>query len=292
MSDIKVNTYNLKQYAERLRKVNARVTTLDGRLRTLYTRVGLVDLINLIISNVLLGYSGRLASCQSYLNQTAYDFEFTENNILQCDPLNFKPPKQTNVWLDYLLSRKGIWNSGMRDIQRALRDTLIGYVGLGMAESALPLMLGDAWNAFWNKEMDYSFEKSVWPKESEDGENFFKILTGAYSGSLAPEYGSYEDKKVKRVKKQTDMDVPWKKDNLPDEKWYDKKGTIFEANEEIKLEGSVLDARIAGENDWAEGSIEAKILTIDCINLFKFQIGKFFGKKFLFSKNRFQIKNS
>ena len=131
-------------------------------------------------------------------------------------------------------------------------------INCGIAGSALPLMSGSAWDAFWGGDLEYSKEGHVYEKKSDDGESYFRFLTGERSGSLGPEYGEYKNKKLKRVVKQEKKD---KKSNLPDEKWYEKNGTILEAEAEGKIEGSVLGGRLAGDNDWAEGAIEGKLLT-------------------------------
>lgn len=89
MADIVVDTYKLKLYAERLANVNNRIIRLDRRLDGLYFRVGLQGLWNLMQADALTCYSWRLNRCQSYLSQTASDFEFAERLILAEDPLNF-----------------------------------------------------------------------------------------------------------------------------------------------------------------------------------------------------------
>lgn len=90
MADIVVDTYKLKLYAERLANVNNRINRLDRRLDGLYFRVGLQGLWNLMQADALTCYSWRLLRCQSYLQQTAIDFENAERRILGEDPANFK----------------------------------------------------------------------------------------------------------------------------------------------------------------------------------------------------------
>ncbi len=262
MSDIVINTYNLKQYAQRMGNVNSRITKLDWRLKTLYSQVGLQGLLSLIQADAMTCYSWRLLRCQSYLNQTATDFEKTENYISQFDPANFRLPSPTDVWLDFVRSNSSTWNSHLRNIQRTFRNRYsLGLVGFGAVESALWLMHTDAWTAFWGGDLSYSYDGSVWSTESEDGESFFKVLTSESSGLIEPEYAEYKNKKLKKISKQDSIDVPWQKDNLPDEDWYEKTGTILEVKEEIKAEGSVLEGRLAGDNGWAEGSVDVKVLT-------------------------------
>lgn len=90
MADIIVDTYKLNQYAQRIATVNSRISRLDRRLDSLYWRVGLQGLWNLMQADALTCYSWRLVRCQSYLEQTATDFESVEKVLLGQDPANFK----------------------------------------------------------------------------------------------------------------------------------------------------------------------------------------------------------
>lgn len=79
---IVVDTQRLRSHAERLKSVNKRISTLDGRLDKLYWKVGLLDLWKLMQADLLTGYSWRLNRCVSYLNETAADFENAEKALL------------------------------------------------------------------------------------------------------------------------------------------------------------------------------------------------------------------
>lgn len=76
---IKLNTANLRGYANRLCDVNRRIANLDRRMDGLYTRVGFLDLWNLLQADLLTGYSWRLSRCADYLYSTADDFENLES---------------------------------------------------------------------------------------------------------------------------------------------------------------------------------------------------------------------
>ena len=78
---IKINTNTLRSYSSRLSKVNQRITKLDRRMDTLYTKVGLFDLWDLLQADALTGYSWRLNRCINYLNDTASEFESVERSI-------------------------------------------------------------------------------------------------------------------------------------------------------------------------------------------------------------------
>lgn len=89
MADIIVDTYKLDRYAQRIATVNSRINRLDHRLDSLYGRVGLQGLWNLMQVDALTCYSGRLVRCQSYLQQTAAEFEQVEKSLGERDPLSF-----------------------------------------------------------------------------------------------------------------------------------------------------------------------------------------------------------
>lgn len=78
---IKVDTYKLRDYASRIYDVNRRISNLDGRLDSLYWRVGLLDLWNLMQADLMTGYSWRLSRAASYLNDTASDFDAIETEL-------------------------------------------------------------------------------------------------------------------------------------------------------------------------------------------------------------------
>ena len=62
--------------------VNRCISNLDGRMDSLYWRVGLLDLWNLMQADILTGYSWRLSRCASYLSDTATDFVNAENDLV------------------------------------------------------------------------------------------------------------------------------------------------------------------------------------------------------------------
>lgn len=78
---VRVNTTTLRNYANRLYKVNQRIAKLDRRMDSLYTKVGLFDLWDLLQADALTGYSWRLSRCINYLNDTANEFEAAERSI-------------------------------------------------------------------------------------------------------------------------------------------------------------------------------------------------------------------
>ena len=89
MADIIVDTYKLNQYAQRIADVNRRINRLDYRLNSLYSGVGLQGLWNLMQADALTCYSWRLLRCQSFLLQTASDFDKVERELVSEDPMHF-----------------------------------------------------------------------------------------------------------------------------------------------------------------------------------------------------------
>ncbi len=80
-SYIRINTREMRVYADRLRKVNRRLADLDRRLDSLYTKVGLKDIWSLLQADALTGYSWRLNRCINYLDDTAEEFERAEYSV-------------------------------------------------------------------------------------------------------------------------------------------------------------------------------------------------------------------
>ena len=78
---IKVNTNDLRYYGDRLYNINNRVKDIDRRIHALYGQVNLLDILNLIQADILIGHSYRIDNCQNYLYDTASYFEQAEHNI-------------------------------------------------------------------------------------------------------------------------------------------------------------------------------------------------------------------
>ena len=78
---IVVDTYKLDNYAQRLQRVQTRIKNLDRRLDSLYWKVGLLDLWDLMQGDILTGFSARLALSARYLTETAKDFNELERAL-------------------------------------------------------------------------------------------------------------------------------------------------------------------------------------------------------------------
>lgn len=80
-TEIRVDTYSLRYYANRLGKVKQRANDLNDRIENLYRRTGLKDLQELIQLDTLSKQDYKLKQCIAYLNDTADDFDNAERVI-------------------------------------------------------------------------------------------------------------------------------------------------------------------------------------------------------------------
>lgn len=265
-NDIILNTAALQSYAQRINNVNNRIKRLDIRLNSLYTKVGLLGLYNLITADLLVCYSRRLQLCSNYLNQTAATFNSTENQLKALNPSSFS--SSAFAWINPYFypstdryRKPDYWEHFNAAIKR-------GAIAYGAATTVFSYIKENIWDEYWKGNLTYTDGSSRYERVSEDEENFEKVLTGTKSASMAPEYGKYKDKKVLGDKDHLNVNhEQQKKESKPygaDETWYkDPKATILEQKAEIKKEVSVLDGKRSGDNGWAEGSVEGKVLTAE-----------------------------
>ncbi len=80
-SHIKVDTYKLRHYANRLSSVGSRISAVDSNLNALYFTEGFLDIINLAIAENL-PRRGQINKIVNYLEDTASEFEAAENRIM------------------------------------------------------------------------------------------------------------------------------------------------------------------------------------------------------------------
>ena len=67
----KADTSKLRNYAARIDRVNSRLRSLDGAMRTLYKKVGFLDLLDILHANLVTSGSPTLTQVKKYLNNTA-----------------------------------------------------------------------------------------------------------------------------------------------------------------------------------------------------------------------------
>ncbi|MCH6268199.1 Mbeg1-like protein [Neobacillus citreus] len=78
---IRIDTYKLRAYANRLDSVKARISEVDSKLNYLYLSEGLLDIIHLAIAENL-PTKRQMNKVIDYLRDTAADFDEAENRIM------------------------------------------------------------------------------------------------------------------------------------------------------------------------------------------------------------------
>ena len=78
---IRVDTYKLRYYADRLESVRSRISSVDSNLNVLYLTEGFLDIINLAIAENL-PTNGQINKVINYLEDTASDFDGAEGRIM------------------------------------------------------------------------------------------------------------------------------------------------------------------------------------------------------------------
>lgn len=78
----RADTGLMREYANRLRAINGRLTSLDRDLNDLYWQVGLLDVYDILCANIITGYSPRIGLCQYYLNNAADALENADSKAL------------------------------------------------------------------------------------------------------------------------------------------------------------------------------------------------------------------
>ena len=91
---ILVDTEALQNYAERLKKINSRLSRLDWEINGLYFYASMNDLYWLRKSDRLIGYKYSLKADAYYLEKTAISISRCEQKLLKPDPIAFKKPAE------------------------------------------------------------------------------------------------------------------------------------------------------------------------------------------------------
>ncbi len=82
MSQIKVDTARLYDFANRLESINKRLRNLDYKLDDYYRRLGIISAFNLLMSDAKIAESNIIKGCINYLRDTATDFENLEKGLV------------------------------------------------------------------------------------------------------------------------------------------------------------------------------------------------------------------
>lgn len=260
MSEIKVNTTVMRQYANRLGSVCSRLTKLNGRMKNLYKNSGLIGLRNIINASIILDCKSRLFKAQNYLKETAREFELVEANLSNQNPMNFDLNK---AYIHDIISNIRDKNFGrlllIKELQKCFR------------ENSKPVVMGKAasiWDDLINGDISKNISGAVHSNGKDD--KFGKFLVGALGVSAATnskyEADDYFNEKIRDAFGKKGIDFPKQSEDPgkqlnKDEKFYKKRGTILDVKGEAKAEGSVIDGKISGDSKYAEGSLEGKVLT-------------------------------
>lgn len=73
------DTAKLRYYADRLERINRRLSNLDKEMRALYWQVGVLDIWDILCCNLITSPSYSLKKAKNYLNNTANRLEKAEN---------------------------------------------------------------------------------------------------------------------------------------------------------------------------------------------------------------------
>lgn len=90
MSDtIVIDTQKLRDYGLRLNTVNSHIKSIDRRMDSLYTKVGINGLFDLLQADVMTTYSMSLKNVAMCLDESAEVFDICENSLLKLDVGDF-----------------------------------------------------------------------------------------------------------------------------------------------------------------------------------------------------------
>lgn len=90
---IRVDTYSLKSYANRIERLNTRINRLERQIRNLYFTGRAGELSYFVMRNRFAEVERILSRSETYLYSTASDFDTIEDYFSKVDPLNFTNPR-------------------------------------------------------------------------------------------------------------------------------------------------------------------------------------------------------
>ena len=76
-----VDTTKLRGYGDTLSRLNRTIASIDSRMDGLYSKVGLLDLWNLMQADILTSHNRHIEKAANFCYDTANRFETAENNI-------------------------------------------------------------------------------------------------------------------------------------------------------------------------------------------------------------------
>lgn len=113
-----VDTYSLKSYANRIKRLNTRINRLDRQIRNLYFTRKVGDLYYFVQKNQFLDVENILSKSETYLYDTASDFDMIENYFSRVDPLNYTNPHNHVISFANRDDKKGGRREGLTTFAR------------------------------------------------------------------------------------------------------------------------------------------------------------------------------
>lgn len=82
-TEIIVDTSKLRDLAQRVANVNMRLNKLDDWMNSLWWQVGLLDIYDVIVADLITAQSGKLSKVWTYLDSAASYFMVAENRVIE-----------------------------------------------------------------------------------------------------------------------------------------------------------------------------------------------------------------
>ena len=269
MAGLVVNTDRLDDYAYRLNKVHTRIRNLEGRVDRLYWLMCSQHLLDiqyvryLSHTSLLSTYGSAVQKCATYLTKTSQDFQKVEKELAKTDPLNFRGAG--SIVQNVTNTDVTTWDH-VKWWQQYLRNVTAKHIiGVGTSTGAV------YWLSYLQSSQEHtgfsvtnSGSVLTMGKKTENSEQTVSFVSGSTSAGFSLDGGKYKDKSILGGKDH--LNVNKKQDKKPgkqvnkDEDWYDSTA-ILEGKAELKAEGSVIQGKVSGEGEYAQGSVDARFIT-------------------------------
>ncbi|MEE0863271.1 MAG: hypothetical protein U0L79_09840 [Lachnospiraceae bacterium] len=240
MSEIVVDTYKLSTYAQRISDVNIRIAKLDEQLKTLYKKIQIKDLVELVKIDAMLGYSVKLERCEKYLYKTAAEFDAVENLIQSLDPLKFKKPNWGQRTAISILAHKDY-----------IYDYLIDKIKNSKYIRKNSIQIGGS--EFFLTDLIWAVNENI--EEEDSGNVEVQYMTCKTKEETETTYFKYNNKFEFKYEKGPGMTIN------SDKGWSKEELAIIEKKYEVGIEGSVISETYRAENDWGKGELNVDVFT-------------------------------
>ncbi len=181
LSNIEVDTKQLRTYANQIHYTRGKLYDIHQQIHNLYLKVGLVDLYNLVKTNIAIKNNlWRLDECEKYLRRTIEEFERTESDLKKIDPTDPAAVMAANVVFT----------------TTSAFDTVFGAFGKKSSSPTISDFLNGDWIDHYFPNCPLWLRESLKEGISDIAEGFFgeeigsfgeiasKVLDGDYLGAL------------------------------------------------------------------------------------------------------------